>query len=150
MLMFYISRHAIPQLHSSNRKKSSHRQEESFLLSNKVTLTKRIIAFEHRAYRPRVSIPVIEEAYFFASCGTARWLFPRAIRILNCGAMRCILNATKNDALGHARFLQRDKGKALAVHSALNRLELGAKSVRCMALATTSRLSQNCGLQARC
>jgi hypothetical protein len=39
------------------------------------------------------------------------------------------LLAGKNDPLGQDRILERDKGKALAAHSTLNRLELGAESV---------------------
>ena len=39
------------------------------------------------------------------------------------------LIAGKSDPLGQDRFLDRDKGKALAAHSTLNRLELGAQSV---------------------
>jgi len=39
------------------------------------------------------------------------------------------LLAGKNDPLGQDRILERDKGKALAGHSTLNRLELGAESV---------------------
>ena len=35
----------------------------------------------------------------------------------------------KSDPLGQDRILERDKGKALAAHSTLNRLELSAKSV---------------------
>jgi hypothetical protein len=39
------------------------------------------------------------------------------------------LLAGKIDPLGQDRILERDKGKALAAHSTLNRLELGAESV---------------------
>lgn len=39
------------------------------------------------------------------------------------------LIAGKSDPLGRDRILERDKGKALAAHSTLNRLELGAESV---------------------
>src|SRR5260370_2663232 len=35
----------------------------------------------------------------------------------------------KNDALGQDRILERDKGKALAAHSTLNRLELSAQAI---------------------
>lgn len=39
------------------------------------------------------------------------------------------LIAGKSDPLGQDRILERDKGKALAAHSTLNRLELGAESL---------------------
>jgi hypothetical protein len=39
------------------------------------------------------------------------------------------LLAGKSDPLGQDRILERDKGKALAAHSRLNRLELGAEVI---------------------
>jgi hypothetical protein len=39
------------------------------------------------------------------------------------------LIAGKSDPLGEDRLLERDKGKALAAHSTLNRLELGAEAI---------------------
>ena len=39
------------------------------------------------------------------------------------------LIAGKSDPLGQDRLLERDKGKALAAHSTLNRLELGAEAI---------------------
>ena len=38
----------------------------------------------------------------------------------------CALMAGKEDVLGEDRFCEADKGKALAAHSTLNRMELGA------------------------
>ena len=37
--------------------------------------------------------------------------------------------AGKSDPLGEDRLLEGDKGKALAAHSTLNRLELGAEAI---------------------
>jgi hypothetical protein len=39
------------------------------------------------------------------------------------------LIAGKSDPLGQDRILERDKGKALAAHSTLNRLELSAEAI---------------------
>ena len=49
----------------------------------------------------------------------------------------------KRDPLGQDRVLERDKGKALAAHSTLNRLELSAQSTRPAKARPAARFDRN-------
>lgn len=58
-----------------------------------------------------------------------RWLLVTKISTTTtgCGSTHALM-AGKADVLGEDRLCQEDRGKALAAHSTLNRLELGAVS----------------------